>query len=105
MTARMTTVRKNLANGVSFMVRLLLHRLLALSGLLCRALGLELGELLFGLNVSRLGFQRLEAAVERGFRKFLTEIRGGDGRLDVLAHVVERLDLGVHREPLELILN
>ena len=40
-----------------------------------------------------------------GRRELLPEVGLGDGVLDVLAHVVERLDLGVDRETVELLLD
>src|SRR5688500_16149536 len=82
-----------------------LHRLLGRRGLLRGALGLELGELLLGLHVAGLGAQRREPRVERRVGELLPEVGLGDGVLDVLADVVEGFDLGVHREPLELLLD
>src|SRR5580765_6725074 len=100
MTPRMTTVMKNLANAVSFMGALS-HGLRRLRGPLGRLFCLQLRELLLCLNVARLHLQGGEAHVQRAARELLPEVRFRDRVLDVLAHVVERLDLYIHREAVE----
>src|SRR5712672_2553084 len=82
-----------------------LKRLLAGGRLLRGALGLQVGKLLLGLDVAGLALERRQPRVERRRRELVAKIGLRDRILDVLAHRVERLDLGIEREALKLILN
>ncbi len=80
-------------------------RVTSSSGRRAARLALSSASCWLGLHVAHLVLERVEARVERRAREFGTEIGLGNRGLDVLADVLERLDVGVDRESVELLLN